>query len=301
MSNYNDIEDNEIRIIGNASQPSPTPHKRFWQRWWFWAAIAAVILLFVLLIGLAYKSDILHFGNTTEPTAEESDFDQYTSTNVNAVSPTIVAREPATVLISDTVVNDVPLQILTPVNAVPELCLGIPDTTDERIILALQAADIRADNNEIVGAFVLKGELLARGVAKKGFCAILDGTVRLGLAESTPYFEEATNEDGYFFRQYPLVCDGRMVENKPKGKALRHALCELDGQVVVVSSGDEESFHDFAQALADLGVQNAINLVGKDAYGFFHGNDNDFQSWGDLYQEWKSSPYLNFLVWRTPR
>ncbi len=39
-----------------------------------------------------------------------------------------------------------------------------------------------------------------------------------------------------------------MVENKPKVKALRRALCEYGGTIMTVSSLEKESFHDFAQA-----------------------------------------------------
>lgn len=289
MSNYNDIGDNEIRIIGNAMQSAGAPRKPLWRRWWFWTAIVVAILLLALAFLVSHQSAPNHCANGT--------IEEVASCNEGVLSH-IVECEPATVLTCDTIVNDVPLRILIPINTMPELVIGIPDTTDKSLILALQAADIRADNKEIVGAFVLKGELLSRGVAKKGYCAILNWETHLGMAESTPFFEETINNEGYFFRQYPLVSAGRMVENKPKGKALRHALCELDGQIVVISSGDDESFHDFAQALEDLGVRNAVNLVGKDAYGFLRDIDSGFQSWGDLTQEWKSSPYLNFIVWR---
>ena len=172
-------------------------------------------------------------------------------------------------------------------------------------MLAFQAADVRADNNDILGAFVLKGELLARGIAKKGFCAIINESIQLGMAESTPLFEEAINKEGYFFRQYPLVVNGKMVENKPKGKALRHALCELDGKVVVVSSRDKESFHDFAQTLEDLGVQNAIYLVGSDAYGFCRVHTESTSEaaapevWGKI-SEGKAFENVNYVVWRVP-
>jgi uncharacterized protein YigE (DUF2233 family) len=88
-----------------------------------------------------------------------------------------------------------------------------------------------------------------------------------------------------------------MVENKPKGKALRHALCELDGRVVTVSSLDKESFHDFAQALEDLGVESALALTGGDAYGFLRNEEIGFQSWGDI-RLWENVPNVNFIVWR---
>ena len=293
MKHFDDINDDEIRIIGNEKHPATPPRKPFWRRWWFWAAITAAILLLTLSVLLAIRSSNRHshIGTVEEVTIVDD--------NPAPVHPYIVECGPATVLVRDTIVNDVPLRILTPVNALPELIVGIPDSTDESLILALQAADIRADNQGIVGAFVCKGELLSRGVAKTGFCAIIDQSIQLGIAESTPLFEEAINKEGYFFRQYPLVDNRRMVENKPKNKALRHALCVLNGQVVTVSSLDKESFHDFAQALEDLGGEDALALTGGDAYGFLHDHRNGFQSWGD-YRLWKNVPNVNFIVWRVP-
>ena len=290
---FDDISDDEIRIIGDSAAPTSSERKPpIYRQWWFWAAL--IVLLVVSLLTLW---SILAQRSSDRCPAPEAKYDVIDAMPA-PVSPILEKDEPADVLVCDTVINDVPLCILTPVNAVPELVLGIPDTTDESLVLGLQAADIRADNGGIVGAFVLKGELLSRGVAKKGFCAILDGKIQLGMAPSTPLFEEATNRDGYFFRQYPLVSNGRMVENKPKNKAVRHALCELGGKVVIVSSLDKESFHDFAQSLADLGVQNAIALVGADAYGFMRTQDAVFHSWGTDVERWKDAENVNFVAWR---
>ena len=293
MMHFDDISDDEIRIIGNSAAPTSSERKpRLYRQWWFWVALIVLVVGSLLTLWSIHSRRFLD--NYAAPKAG---YDVIEATPT-PVSPTLNKDEPADVLVSDTLINDVPLQILIPVNAVPELSLGIPDTLDKTLILGLQAADIRADNHGIVGAFVLKGELLSRGVAKKGFCAILDGTVQLGMAESTPLFEEATSQDGYFFRQYPLVSNGRMVENKPKNKAVRHALCELDGKIVIISSLDKESFHDFAQSLADLNVQNAISLVGADAYGFIRAQETGFSSWGTDVHRWKDAENVNFVVWR---
>lgn len=286
MKHFDDIKDDEIRIITRQE----TMRRPVYRRWWFWAVLAAALLMLVVMLVLLLR----HPERSTDVPAPNTD-------SPVAVAPTIMKSEPAEVLLRDTVVNDVPLSLLTPVNAIPELVLGIPDTADTSLILALQAADIRADNKKIVGAFVLKGELLARGVAKKGFCAILDGKIQLGMSESTPLFEETTAKNGYFFRQYPLVNQYAMVENNPKNKALRHALCELDGQIVVVSSGTRESFHDFAQALADLGVREAISLTGADSFGFRHDSKNGLHTWGGDLKNCKNIPELNFIVWRSAK
>jgi len=290
MSNYNDIKDNEIRIIGNADQPTTTLRKPIYRRWWFWATVVALAVVAALLIAMSISR-------------KSNDAATKTVENIESepVAPTVVKSEPAaTVLVSDTSVNDVQMRIYTPVNAVPELCIGYPDPNDNTLVLAFQAADIRADNHEILGAYVLKGDMLSRGRSKKGFCAIIDGKIQLGMAESTPLLEEATEKEGYFFRQYPLVLDGQMVQNKPKNKALRHALCEYNGTIVTVSSMGKESLHDFAQALADLGVQNAIYLIGAESYGFCRTQSNETPEtvfWGEKKND-KMFEKVNFIVWR---
>lgn len=166
-------------------------------------------------------------------------------------------------------INDIPFDIYIPHNAVPRLALGREKRDSSTVVFSTMAADIRADNGKIVGAFVLRGEPLAWGKSKKGYCAIIDGQITIGMADNSPLFEEATECGGYFFRQYPIVSNGVMVENAPRGKSIRKALCERKGEIFVAMTTTPESFHDFAQALADFGVRNAIYLVGSSSYGYW--------------------------------
>lgn len=86
-----------------------------------------------------------------------------------------------------------------------------------------------------------------------------------------------------------------MVENELKTKSLRRGLCEIDGKIFVVESGTNESLHDFAQALVDIGVHNAIYLVGSTAIGWscdLNGNCVQLGMWDKrLYQN------MSFIVW----
>ena len=293
MKHFDDIKDDEIRIINPMKGESKPP---LYRRWWFWLVLAALI---VVIVVVAWPSQ-----STAEMMPEEcmDSMESYMEAMPQsmAVAQSLELSGPASVRVEDMTINDVPLRLYTPVNATPELCLGIPDTNNPNLLLAFRAADIRADNWQIVGAFVMKGELLSRGMSKKGFCAIIDGTLHLGLAESTPLLEEAIEKEGYFFRQYPLVSDGKMIENKPKGKAVRNALCDIDGRTVAVRSLSQESFHDFAQALADLGVQQAVYLSGSTSYGFCRADQNSFSSWGDL-PKGKELENANFIVWKSAR
>lgn len=259
------ISDDDFRVIGH-SESSFEPARKNPRR-----TVMASLLSLALVLGIG----LLVYFNWPKTKVENPDEGLFE----NAPEPAAPVISKSTLGIEtelsfteklDTVINDVQLAIYIPHHATPELTLGVPDRNDSGIILALQAADIRRDNRKILGAFVLKGEPLAWGLSKKGYCAIIDGNVSVGVSENSPLFEEATEKGGYFFRQYPLVDNGVLVENEPKNKTMRKALCSRAGQIIVVVSESDESFHDFAQALIDLGVENAIYLVGShSSFGWF--------------------------------
>ena len=196
----------------------------------------------------------------------------------------------------DTLINKVRLVILTPHNAIPELQLIDEFRKDSTVVLAVQAADIRRDNLEIVGAYVKKGELMSKGESKSGFCSIINGQITLGAADASPMLEQALMTEGYFFRQYPLVVGSQLVENKPKGRSIRRALVELNGNISVVISQHKLTYHEFSQSLIDLGVRNAISLVGGDALvAYVEENGQKFVSKDVSNYKYE---YINYIVWK---
>ena len=264
MKELKEIRDDQIRILGEGGTKNPLPRS-------VWIIILSV--LGVALIGVI----ILYVTRQKEEVVQE----------LKAPEPALFepVREPEPILhkwigemtdslapgyteIRDTLINDIPIRIFIPHNAEMSLHIGRMDKEDKSIIYTAQAADVRADNGGIVGAFVLNGEPKAWGLSKKGYCASINGKVTIGVADNTSLFEEATMHNGYFFRQYPLVKDGQAIDNEPKGKSIRRAICDRQGEIFMVETGSIESFHDFAQALADLGVEQAVYLVGSSAYGW---------------------------------
>lgn len=259
-----DIRDDEFRVIGHATIPNTSASEKSWRK----MGVAIVSAILVIAIGIL---TIVNWPKDVPEDPNEGLFEN---------APEQVEHKPVSLLGTttdahfteklDTVINDVHLSIYIPHNAKPELTLGVPDRKDKNIILAAQAADIRKDNRKILGAFVLKGEPLAWGLSKKGFCAIIEGKVTVGVSENSPLFEEATEKEGYFFRQFPLVDNGTLVESDQKNKTMRKALCSRAGQLFMAVSETDESMHDFAQALVDLEVDNAIYLVGShSSFGWF--------------------------------
>lgn len=203
--------------------------------------------------------------------------------------------------IFDQTSGEIPLRLYIPHLAELTLHIGPLDREDRTIIYAACAADIRADNGGIVGAFVLRGEPRAWGLSKKGYCASIGGKVSIGVADNSPLFEQATHEGGYFFRQYPLVGDRRVVDNRPPGTSIRRALCDRGGEIFMAESLTQITLHDFAQALVDLGVDQAIYLMGSTAYGWAIDAAGDLHEFGkDFYYcgEQPMPKNLNYIVWR---
>lgn len=138
-------------------------------------------------------------------------------------------------------------------------------------------------------------------MSKRGYCASIDGKVTIGVASNSPLFEQATERGGYFFRQYPLVDNGVPVLNEPKGKAIRRGICNMGGVVFMVETLTQESFYDYAQALADMGVDQAVYLVGSTAYGWAVDRQGVAHEFGedDCYAGRCRMPKnTSYIVWR---
>ncbi len=299
MKDEKDIRDDEIRIIGDIydEQPSGKPK-------WPWVVVVAIVIALIAAVCIWHgkRHSELH-------ESEPAFFDPY---DVEIIVPPMPIKHKMLgskvdslargfCEIRDTTINDIPLRMYFPHNASMSLHIGKMNQSDETVIFTAQAADIRADNGKIVGAFVLAGEPKAWGLSKKGFCASIDGKVTVGVADNSPLFEEATEKGGYFFRQYPLVADGQIVENNPKNKSVRRAICDRYGEIFMVESLTQESFHDFSQALVDLGVEQGVYLCGGDAYGWAIQQDGTRHEFGvpNFYTGRRRIPKnTSYIVWR---
>ena len=298
---HDDISDDEIRIIGNSGN---TPNiKRI--------VIIALVALLVVGVVVAFLMPFNEPVSYASPLIEQEEVpiygvEQVTEVDhIDAIQSLSRLDDPksdrAFVELRDTMINDVPLRIYIPHNAELTLHVGKVDREDVNIIYTAEAAFIRADNHAILGAFVLKGEPLAWGLSMRGYCASIDGKVTVGVADNSPLFEEAINRDGYFFRQYPLVDDGKFVANEPKNKSVRRAICERKGEIFMIESLSKESFHDFTQALVDLGVDNAVNLAGSEAYGWAidsEGVKHEFGTPNFYTGRGRMPKNTNYIVWR---
>lgn len=304
-----DMPDNGIRILSGSMPESPAPqlediadstaeatpdsHPR--KPWWIWIAVAAVaaVAAIACLLLLWPRAD-----KPAENTANEHivDITHNKATEPSSVVTSLPAspKQEATVEVTDVEFNHVPLKVFTINGGKAELVMGTLQDLGDNVLLAVHAADVRADNDEPVGVFVVNGEVKSRGQNKNGFCAILNGQITIGQQVETSLFERVINERGSFFRQFSIVSAGQPVELAPKGKALRRALCITNGQVQVVESQRSATYGDFAKALSQMGVGDALVLVGGNVCVYCPGNTEVHEgAWLDT-----NHPSENYLVWR---
>lgn len=282
-------KDNEVYILGSNShdEGNKTASKKKY-----------IILSIVALLIIAIGAGIYFASRTTQEDTADYYFEpeETIEQTVTIIPDSASAKIEGYIEVLNDTINDVPLNIYIPHNATMSLALGMPDQSDTTIVFTAMAADIRGDNQQIVGDFVLSGNKLSRGIAKKGFCAIIDNTVSIGMGDETPLLQQAIDKGGSFFRQYPLVSGGQLIENKPKNKSYRRALAIRNDQVIMVESKGRESFHDFSQALIDLGVTDAIYLVGGTAYGWYYTKDRTQHEFGK--QEPDLPETISYIIWR---
>lgn len=297
-----EISDSEIRIIGDV--PRSTSRSRL-----LWIAAAAVVAAAVVAIVLFSRGeeDVV---DTAEHAADEVGLFEQEALEVELTEQSRFLGETVDSLaagyceVRDTVVGEHALRLFIPHNATMSLHVGKVDKSDESIVYVAQAADIRRDNGKILGAFVMEGKALAWGLSKKGYCASIDGVVTVGVADNSPLFEEAVAKGGHFFRQYPLVKDGEVVENNPENVAVRRAICDRYGEIFMVESLEKLSFHDFSVSLVGLGVEQAIYLVGSDAYGWAvdkQGQEHEFGVPNYYTGRRKMPKNTSYLIWRAER
>lgn len=203
----------------------------------------------------------------------------------------------------DTIVKGLELTLYVPHNASPSITIGSPDSTSlpEEAVLAFRAADLSPEG-DLVGVFVCDGVVYQsnkESSSKLGYCAAIDGEITIGAAESTPLFEKAVEHNGGFFRQHSLVADGKVMTKEGGNNAkIRRALCKRGEQAFVAVCADC-SMHNLAVALASLGVDNAVYLLGfyRSYGGWWRDINGRSECFGDSLSP-NVYEYENYIVWK---
>lgn len=276
-------EEDEIQVLGSQKSFNERRVKKSY-------AIIIFIIIAVILT-LAF----LYFCFLQKNNHDNSNIEQ-TQENITELQTLKTENTNSSINISNDSINDVPLLILALHNLKPELQIGLPDTTDQSTVLALPAADIRKDNQEIVGDFILQGNEISRGKRKVGYCSIIEGKLEIGISTDNNIKDICLDKQGSLFRQYILVFEGKIQKNILKGKSYRRALIVQNNQTYIIISKKRESLYDFSEAISDLGFQDAIYLVGGDSFGFYRNNNGEMNLIGKPENE--QYPKRNYIVFK---
>ena len=265
--------DNEIQVLGR-------PSKRSCKKW-MWILpllIAGIAMALFLTLDKEETVDVKHFKTELKAPLRKQPEPEMTSG----------------VEYETQVVNDVWLYMFKILDMHAELSLDISEYADSTECFIVQAADIRKDNGKFVGDFVLNGEKLSSGKRKEGYCAIVDGRITIGRGTDDEVMNHCMVNGGSFFRQYPLVVDGVMQSSNVKGKSIRRALAQNEDGLYIVMTEERESVHNFSEALVDMGMKNAISLVGgHKAYMYWMQDDECLES-----DDFEKVDNRNFIVFR---
>lgn len=299
MMPQDEINEEEPLLIIDENKPKRKSRWRCIKKGCLWTLVIILLMIisfFVVLFWLSKQNNRKSYNTIYEPDYAYSHtaISEQHNTLVDWLSTYDGDVTSVGCAIKDTMVNDIAVRVYYPLNATPRLAIGMKCLQDKNTILAFQAADIRADNLKIVGSFVLGGEQFAKGSSKLGFCAIIDGEMTISMAENSDLYEKAIDRGGDFFRQYPLVYRSKPQYTELRSQNIRRALCDVEGRVAVIQTLEKSSMHDFSQLLADMGVNNAIYLVGGDAIGIaIDINGNKYEKEHVRY----NYKYINFIYW----
>lgn len=153
----------------------------------------------------------------------------------------------------------------------------LPDTADRSVVLMMRSADYYPDGTTI-GTVVINGnQLPAREKrTRPGYLALSkEGTTAIGLSLNDKLSDFASASGGSFFRQFAILGNGDLpAAFALHGKVERGAIGRMaDGSLHYFLTRNKESMYDFADALREYGVMDAIYITGGNGYEFYRDKD----------------------------
>ena len=96
----------------------------------------------------------------------------------------------------------------------------VPDYSDSSIYFITRSSDyrIKNDQKQIIGDYILNGEVITESLWRAGFMAVIDGNVQIGISRSPKIRKHIAVNSGSMFRQMALIsagtrCDEQFILN----------------------------------------------------------------------------------------
>ena len=151
----------------------------------------------------------------------------------------------------------------------------VPDYTDSTVYLITRSSDYKLvnDRKEIIGDFIVDGEILGKSNWRAGFMAIVAGNAQIGVDRNLKIFNHVLENDGSMFRQLALVSAGTRCDKQfiLKGKVARCAYARnRSGELYFIETVNPETLYGFADALIEYGFTDAIYITGGSQPNLFY-------------------------------
>lgn len=173
----------------------------------------------------------------------------------------------------------------------------VPDYTDSLIYLVTRSSDYKiiGDRREIIGDFIVDGQIVEKSNWRAGFMAIVDGNAQIGVDRSNKIAKHVQQNGGSMFRQLALVSAGIRCDKQfiLKGKVRRCAYARnKQGDLYYVETENPESLFGFADALIECGFIDAIYITGGGQEDLFYRTDD-----GTLHGAYIDDKPHELVVW----
>ena len=173
----------------------------------------------------------------------------------------------------------------------------VPDYTDSTIYLITRSSDYKLvnDRKEIIGDFIVDGEIKEKSNWRAGFMAIVDGNAQIGVDRSQKIFNHVHEHAGSMFRQMALVSAGTRCDKQfvLKGKVTRCAYARnRSGEMFFIETVYPETLYGFADALIEYGFTDAIYITGGSQPNLFYRTED-----GTAHGHYIDDKPHDFIVW----
>ena len=248
------ISDDDVAVIGGSDwkpRKSPGQSNR-------WKIIALILTGIMALAGLFYMGRHIHHITEFVQT-------RYADDIITALSQPMNGKAGVTPVVEETM--GVKLKIYRLDGLKAHFADTVPDLADSSIYLVTRSSDYKIvnDKKEIIGDFVLNGEVLERSNWRAGFMAIVDSNAQIGIDRSNKILKHVKSNGGSMFRQLALVSAGMKCDNQfiLKGKVTRCAYGrDRNNTLYFIETENPENLYGFADALIEYGIIDAIYVTG---------------------------------------
>ncbi|MDE5877568.1 MAG: phosphodiester glycosidase family protein [Muribaculaceae bacterium] len=192
--------------------------------------------------------------------------------NIEKLQQPFTPTAKGTELISDSVLG-VAMEIYPLQGLRASLETELPDTADRTLVLFTRSADYHSDGS-LIGTVVNEGRKVnsKERKSRQGYLAISkSGRPVTGVSLSDKVADYTAQNGGSFFRQYVLLGDGELPSSfHLHGKVERAAIArDADDQLYYIVTRHKETMYDFADAMREYGLTDAIYLTGGNSYTFY--------------------------------